>query len=135
MNGSAAQESISVSSTGYNSVLVTDINGCQGVDSVLITAIALPKPKLNLYKLVAICPLDSVLLNTTIAFNSYQWNNGSTEPSLWILNNGTFWLDVSNDFGCTNRSDTVELSYKQIPDSIMLIHEEGVIRRKKEVFD
>ncbi|MGB0430431.1 MAG: T9SS type A sorting domain-containing protein, partial [Bacteroidia bacterium] len=129
------QETISVSSAGYNSVLVTDNNGCQGMDSAFITTIALPVAKLNFNESVSICPSDSVLLEPTSLFANYQWNNGATESSIWVMDNGTFWLDVTNDFGCTNRSDTVNVEIKQIPDSIRLIYNDGVISANTDSID
>lgn len=134
-NNSINQETIGVGTTGYNKVLVTDNNGCQGKDSVFITTVALPVAKLNIDESVAICPTDSVLLEPTTAFTDYKWNNGATEPSIWVKENGAFWLDVANDFGCTNRSDTVSVEIKQIPASIRLVHNDGILSANSDSLD
>lgn len=134
-NETLSRNAITVYATSNNYVLVTDSNGCQGTDSIAIKAIDLPNAQLNYSNSVAICPFDSVELTPDASFSSYQWNTGSTASSIWVRDNGVFWLEVSNDFGCFNTSDTVNVTVKQIPDSIRLTHKEGVLSANTDSLD
>ncbi|MFY0674834.1 MAG: T9SS type A sorting domain-containing protein [Bacteroidia bacterium] len=134
-NQTLSQQTILVSTEGFNYVLVTDSNNCEGRDSVFITTVALPNALLNYSTLELICPKDSILLETTNAFSSYEWNNGNTQPSIWVDYVDDFWVKVKNEFGCSNNSDTLSIALKQIPSSVKLEHNNGIISANTDSLD
>jgi hypothetical protein len=96
-----------VNSGPYNGVLIAldDIN-CQPVliNNKLVSQGHLP-----------LCPGDSVILNATPGFGSYQWNNGATTPSLAVAQSGTYFVTARQATGCDPVSYPVMVKVSQ-PD-------------------
>ncbi len=86
--------------TGIFSVLVA-LNGCSTSDSIYITVNPIPT--------IPVITQNGQLLSTAIA-SSYQWCNGAgaisgeTLQSFQPLQNGIYYVIVSNSFGCTAQS-------------------------------
>jgi gliding motility-associated-like protein len=53
-----------------------------------------------------------VFLSTTNNFSSYLWQNGSANPVIPVAGAGTYYVDVTDAYGCKG-SDTVEISVTQ----------------------
>jgi hypothetical protein len=98
----ATTSTISVSTTGSYNVLVTDANGCQDRDTVLITLF--DEPNFNFGADRVTCA-DSFVLNVP-KFTRYSWSSGDTTGSITIKNGGTYWLEVEDSNGCVV-SDTI----------------------------
>ncbi|HBZ66396.1 MAG TPA: hypothetical protein DEO70_06110 [Bacteroidales bacterium] len=56
-----------------------------------------------------ICPGDSVLLDAGAGKDAYLWNTGATTHSIWVKNQGTYYVDVT-DYLC-QISDTMVLAH------------------------
>lgn len=56
-----------------------------------------------------ICPGDSVLLDAGAGKDTYLWNTGATTSSIWVKNQGTYYVDVT-DYLCI-MSDTLVLGH------------------------
>jgi gliding motility-associated-like protein len=69
---------------------------------------------------VAISCTDSVQMNTIVSNGTppytYEWNTGSTEPSLWVTA-GQYVVTVTDSEGCTG-NDTIDVFYIDDPVSI-----------------
>ncbi|MEM6270682.1 MAG: T9SS type A sorting domain-containing protein [Bacteroidota bacterium] len=92
-------------------VTVTDGNGCQGSDTLVITGI--PTPQVNLGPDVDVCPGNSVMIGIPPqAGSSYLWSNGDTSSMTTVSQPGTYFLICSDSTGCTG-SDTIEVN--QLP--------------------
>jgi PKD repeat protein len=101
-------ESIMVKTGGNYSVLVTNSNGCQGrSDTIAVTTLALPKPKLSASSSTSICPAGSVQLNAPTGFKSYLWSTGESTQSITVSDSGKYWVMVSNANDCLGSSDTI----------------------------
>lgn len=91
-------------STTYD-VVVTDIRGCtnKATTNIIVADFLLP----NLGKDTSICFGDSLVLNPGL-YTSYIWQNGSNFQSFNAKNAGTYFVKVSNLFGCS-ASDTINI--------------------------
>ncbi|MFW5655989.1 MAG: T9SS type A sorting domain-containing protein [Bacteroidota bacterium] len=73
----------------------------------------LPVPELNLPKDTTI--YESITLDAGTGFLTYEWNTGYRNPELEIdfeaydLGGHLFWVEVTNEFGCTTR-DTIRVT-------------------------
>jgi hypothetical protein len=97
-------DSLVVNSQATYTLVVTDNNGCQASDDVLVTVNELPS--LDLGPDVAFCEGSSVTITTESGFTSYEWNDVAGTESLTIDTEGTYVLKVTNASGCS-ASDTI----------------------------
>jgi hypothetical protein len=97
-------------------VTATDsLTGCPVSDSVTVQTFPVPQP--NLGPDTSVCSNTQFVLTPGGNFNTYLWNTGSI-GQLIILNGistpQTYWVDVSNSFGCSNR-DSITVSVNPSP--------------------
>ncbi len=84
----------------------TTQQGCMARDSIslhLITA----RP-VNLGADTSFCAADSLRLNAGLGYLSYQWSNGTGNPTLTIKQPGIYWVKVKDVNGCAAR-DTLQV--------------------------
>jgi gliding motility-associated-like protein len=62
-----------------------------------------------------ICSGESVVLNANISNVSYLWSDSTSGASLLVFDEGTYWLEVSNE--CFTARDEVAIDF-QVQDSI-----------------
>ena len=97
-NGEKTQ-SIIVDQKGTYSVLVTE-NGCTSTsDQISISVNPLPTVSITPQGKTTFCEGGSVVLLANGGTN-YQWNTGSTNPSLTVSQSGTYEVTAFNDYGC-----------------------------------
>jgi len=98
-----------VSNGGVLRVGATDTNSCVAVDSIMVGMI--DKPKVNLGPDSTYCTDGKVelsCLDLSCANCTYLWSNQSTSQSIGVDRGGTYWLKVTNEYGCSN-VDTVNI--------------------------
>ncbi|MEA3477394.1 MAG: gliding motility-associated C-terminal domain-containing protein [Bacteroidota bacterium] len=96
------------SATGlYNVTLTAFFEG--HVDSVSKIVNVYDKPQIYLGNDTAFCIGDSFAIDAGAGYTSYLWQNGDTTQSISIDSSGIFWVEVSNDYGCTDR-DSIMIS-------------------------
>ena len=98
-NTGSTDSIITIADSGLYWVQVTNEYGCIGTDSVNISF--LPSPEINLGNDTLICIGTSLILNAGSGFESYLWNTGSTDSTIVIETEGTYWVEVTNEFGCS----------------------------------
>ncbi len=105
-NGATTQ-SITVTTAGTYSVIVTYSNGCKA-PSVSETVTVNPKPVANVTASgpLNFCPGGSVTLDAGVA-NAYQWNNGATTRTITVNKSGNYSVTINNGNGCTATSSNV----------------------------
>lgn len=108
----AVTPSVSVTSAGWVSVTVTDQNGCEDQDSLLVTSLALPFVPLG--PDTSFCKNSSLTLLAPTGFSSYQWNGVPAGPSQAITGPGQYVLAVQDSNGCTGR-DTIQIAELPLP--------------------
>lgn len=85
---------------------VTNINGCTGTTSAIVTTIPGPVPAITPNGPTSFCGGGSVALNAG-AFASYHWSNFQTTQSVVATTSGTYTVTVYNTAGCTGTTSIV----------------------------
>ncbi|HEY4784400.1 MAG TPA: T9SS type B sorting domain-containing protein, partial [Bacteroidales bacterium] len=100
----------------YNISLILDM-GQPTEELYCKNIVVLPKPNVSLGNDTSVCPYLPFKLDAGTGFTSYLWNTGSKQQTLTTDSAGTFWVEVKNDKGCTDR-DT--LTVTRFPDNLSL---------------
>lgn len=108
----ATTPSITVSTSGQYSVIVTTNTGCVLMDTINITN--LPSPVVNLGADQDVCSGTAVTLNAGNAGATYLWSTGATTQTVNVTAAGTYWVDVTSTNGCTTR-DSVVITNRPTP--------------------
>jgi hypothetical protein len=98
---------VTVTDSTFIFVTVTDVNGCSQSDSLL--AEVWPNPVVDLGEDTYYCPGEELFFESNIT-GTYNWSTGSTSVLIAVTSAGTYWLEVTDDNGCTGR-DTVVVDY------------------------
>ena len=98
-------QSITVSQSGIYSVVLTDINGCDGTDSVQVSVNPLPVVTIN--GITEFCEGGSTILTASQAV-SYLWSTGEITQSIEVSLAGIYSVEVTDINGC-NGSNQVEV--------------------------
>lgn len=86
---------------------VTAASGaCSASDEITVTVNPLPSPTVTAGGPTTFCVGDSVVL-TAGAATSYTWSTSASTQTISVLNSGSFYVTVSNAFGCVATSNTV----------------------------
>lgn len=85
-------------------------------DDILITVVPLPEPDLG--PDIAFCSGETAVLTPGSDFASYLWSNGSNDQSTQVSQAGTYWVDVTNAFGCSKR-DSVTVTVNPLPEVML----------------
>lgn len=108
---------LAVSNPGTYWVELTGSNGCIARDSVVISSN--PLPVANLGPDQQLCPGQQVTVSPGAGFAGYLWSTGATTDSLTLTTTGSYWVQVTDGNGCTDR-DTVSLSFFSITNTNIL---------------
>ena len=100
---------IKVKNGGIYWLEVTE-NGCSNRDSINIIYYSIPD--VNLGNDSVLCEGESIILKGSGALN-YLWSTASTDSSITVFNNGTYWLKASN--GLCESSDTISVTFNPRP--------------------
>jgi gliding motility-associated-like protein len=104
-NTGATTQTISVSTAGTYSVLVTQ-NNCSGIDTVLVNNI-LPPNQIDLGKDTLVCNASTFTLSTGLS--NTLWSNGQIGASISVVNSGQYIATISNSCGST--SDSINVNF------------------------
>ncbi|MFN9596230.1 MAG: choice-of-anchor L domain-containing protein [Bacteroidota bacterium] len=105
-NGSTTS-GINPTVAGTYTVTVTNINGCTGTTSQLVTINPNPAPAIA--GTFTVCQGTSATLNATAGLTSYQWSNGATSATINPNATGTYTVTVTNSNGCTGTTSQAVL--------------------------
>lgn len=89
------------------------LNGCVNTAVSSLTLHALPVPSLG--QDTAFCSGDSLVLQTSQAYTTYAWSQGSFSPAITIHAPGTYHVTVTNQYTC-QASDTIYVSMHALPN-------------------
>lgn len=110
-NGNAQTHTANTAAT--YTVVVTDVNGCTGSESVVTTVQPLPTPQIT--GDLSICMGETTNLGVNNAFDQYQWSNNSNLDQINV-GGGNYSVTVSDVNGCTgSASATVTETNAAIP--------------------
>ncbi|OFX20539.1 MAG: hypothetical protein A2033_01095 [Bacteroidetes bacterium GWA2_31_9] len=96
-------------------VQITDEYGCKNIDTMYIQAQELPY--LEISKDTLVCDKDFLDLNLDSS-RSYFWDNGINSNMVTFYNNGSYWVEITDDKGCKN-IDTLNVKFLNSPFIIL----------------
>jgi len=111
-NTGETDQIINVSNSGTYSVTVTDVDGCTGTDSHVVTVLPVPTATANSNS--PVCQGGTISL-TSSGGSTYYWNGPAgfasndqnpTISNATTNNAGTYSVTVTNSYGCTNEAST-----------------------------
>ncbi|MBT8195440.1 MAG: T9SS type A sorting domain-containing protein [Bacteroidia bacterium] len=113
-NGATTQ-SITTSTTGNYFVKIFYGSNCSSISNTLsVTLLSNPKPALTTNGPTTFCSGGSVMLTTNQPGN-YNWNNGSSTPSITVNQSGYYFVTVTRPNGCINTSDSIQITAHNSP--------------------
>jgi len=92
---------------------VTDDNGCTIATEVFVNQGC--DLSIDLGDDISVCEGTEVILEGPADFASYEWSNGSTEPTALIVQGGLYTLTVTDANGCTAQ-DNILVTFTDNPD-------------------
>lgn len=117
----SANQTLAVSAAGTYSVTVTDANGCQGSDAIVVSVYPLPSADAGLDQ--TICFGESTTLTAT-GGDSYVWSNGETTASIVVdpAITSTYTVVVTETTNGCSASDVVvvNLNYGPVIDNALV---------------
>lgn len=105
-NDGSTNRFFNVTQSGVYSVQ-TVLYNCTLTDTVLVTVLG---PQVDLGNDTAICQGQTVTFDVTQPLMTYEWSDGSTNPTFTTGQEGDIWVEITDTFGCVN-SDTVQVIY------------------------
>jgi hypothetical protein len=108
----ATTQTITVSTAGTYSVLVTAPGGCTGTDTRVITVN--PSPTVSIGNDTTFCQGGSVMYNAGNPGATYLWSNSATTQTITVTTSGTYSVIVTNASGCS-RSDSAVVTVNPLP--------------------
>lgn len=111
-DGSIGSSLVVIASTQVS--IVVSENGCEAMDSVLISF--LPSPNVDLGTDIVLCRGDSILLDVTVPNASYTWFDGTTAAYHALSEPTLAWVLVTAD-GCTT-GDSMSISIAECEPEI-----------------
>lgn len=115
--GSAADK-ITVKSAGQYVIQATDLNGCISYDTLNILNI-FPLPNVNLQSPGYLCEGETRTLSAGTGFTSYEWNTGSTSPSISIASTGQYAVIVRDNRGCSAQASVTIDRQMPLPNNFL----------------
>jgi hypothetical protein len=109
----STNQTITVSSTGIYSVVVTDVNGCMNADTMMATVNPVPVVDLG-NNIIQCADAAAITLDAQNAGASFLWNDGSTTETITVSTSGTYSVTVTDANGCMNYS-AMDLTVNPLP--------------------
>jgi hypothetical protein len=119
---------LTVYDSGAYTVTVTDIYGCDNSDSVHVSLLS--APVIDLGGDTGFCEGSSVTLDPGAGYNNYLWSDNSTGQTLVVSSVGTFFVTVTNPYGCAGR-DTVYVDSYSLPSVIISLVDGDLVADNK----
>jgi gliding motility-associated-like protein len=100
------------------------IDGCESfADSVNV--VINPTPQVVLPEDQEFCEGESFLIEPEPVDGNYLWSDNSNNSALNVTESGTYYLDVTNTFGCVG-SDTIVITVNPLPEFPLISGESAI---------
>ena len=86
-----------------------NINGCIGYDSILIQIHEKPIPIISAQGPLELCEGDEVAIIINKIYEVNQWSDGTYNSDLIVDETGDYFVFVTDEFGCSNKSNTIHI--------------------------
>lgn len=100
---------ITVNTAGVYSVIASQDAVCFQKDTITINTFS--KPVVTLPAINVLCTPETIVLNAGSNFNSYVWQDGSTQQTYTVQDTGKYWVTVTDQNQCS-AADTVTIVQK-----------------------
>ena len=110
-SGNTSQTNI-IYFSGTYIVNVTNTFGCTATDTITITIYSFPQ--VNLGTDIVQCGNTVVNLDAGNITSTHLWSTGDTTKTISVYESGTYYVDVTNAYGCARR-DTVLVKINEVP--------------------
>lgn len=115
--GGPATEQFVVNSSGNYTVTAINANGCQSTASQAVTINPQPLASISASGATTFCQGDQVELSANPG-TSYLWSpGGQISQSIIVTTSGTYAVEVTNAFGCSNTSLPVVVNVTSSPSA------------------
>ncbi len=120
--------SIMVRHSGAYTVTITDDIGRTATsDTVFVTTVPIPAPRITVQGTLQFCEGDSVRLDAGAGWHAYEWNSGSTQRVLTVRQAGDWWVRVRTPEGCAGMSDTVRTEVLPLPPLPVIVRTDNTL--------
>jgi len=110
-----------VATAGQYWVDVTGAAGCSGrSDTVTVLEVLPPYPTISPEGSATICAGDSLLLEAGEGYVSYRWSTGDTTRSIFVKEEGTYDVEVTDRNGCRGRSSIVGVNVRTVEPPVVV---------------
>ncbi len=106
-NDGSSGQTLTAHMTGVYYVTISDSSGCVEEDIVLVSEN--PNPFIFLGPDIVGCVGEPVPLSGDPGFSTYFWSTGDALANIIVTQPGTYWLTVTDQFGCMN-TDTINIT-------------------------
>ncbi|MDQ3190744.1 MAG: PKD domain-containing protein [Bacteroidota bacterium] len=103
---------LSINNSWTYSVTVTDNNGCQETDYIIV--FVNPLPQINLGADQIMCDGNQAILDAGTGFSAYSWSTGEITQTINISTSGLYTAEITDNNGCKN-SDQVQVTVNPNP--------------------
>jgi gliding motility-associated-like protein len=97
-NTGSTNQMVFINKPGIYSVTKTDNYGCKNNDSILLSMTL--SPKIDIGKDTTICLRSPIAIYPDNNFAIYEWDNGLSEKVRYVEDAGTYFLKVTDSYGC-----------------------------------
>ncbi|HLG34942.1 MAG TPA: choice-of-anchor L domain-containing protein [Bacteroidia bacterium] len=113
-------QSIVVSTSGYYTVTVTDVNGCTGTSTVLIIVNPKPVPVITAGSATELCQGDIIAVNLSVSptADHYLWSTGQNTQSILANNAGPYFVTITDDRNCSGTT-SIDINVHPFPPAII----------------
>jgi large repetitive protein len=117
-NTAETTQTITVSTAGPFSVVVTDANGCTSQSpDFLINIVPSLSPVVSPSVPITICSNESVVLSSSFASGNIWTPTSETTESISVNTSGSYFVTVTDANGCTGISNTIVVTVNPAPAS------------------
>lgn len=107
-------QTITPTASGNYTVEVTNAKNCSAFDSVYIQVN--PLPIINLGTDLSLCRNEALTLDAgNEGAAVYLWSNSRYTQQIDVTEPSTYWVRVTDNNGCSALSESVEVSYRELP--------------------
>ncbi len=103
---------INVSEEGFYKITATTLTGCELSDSVYVKV---NDPKIDLGNDTSSCGPGKIVLDAGKNFESYLWQDGSTNQTYTVVTSGDYSVTGTNQYDC-QATDVIHVDVFQVPE-------------------
>lgn len=104
--------SILADESGHYSITVANAEGCSAADTLSFTELPPLAININILGNSVLCTGDTLFLQATPGFASYEWQSGAVGPVSLATAGGSYAVEVKDEWGC---AETAALEIEELP--------------------